>query len=309
MVFAAAVVVAVAVTVVLLRHPSTPTTTPAAQHNEGHPHPSPTAGPPRDTPGSPRDNAVAAAQRLLATAPTVPDSTHVVHAPAPGLRHPISGSSGNCVDRAHWWIAPGTVHAALSYFRAHLPAGLSWEGGSSSSGPNTATVKGLFFGASGPRWSSPDLASLQLQITAVQLGSSVGIRVDAQSVWLHRRTAAETIPMSVTTVDVVVARPGKDTTVRRTLGATAARRLARIVNRLRVGISGARSCPADFGASDRLTFHASATEIVAIAEVAGCETVGISADGKAQPYLQGTPGVDRAVLAAMHLPPHYGEHF
>ena len=62
-----------------------------------------------------------------------------------------------------------------------------------------------------------------------------------------QRTEAEQIPTNVSSVDVVVPRPGRAATVRRTLGAKDAQQLATVINDCLWRMSGMFSCPMDTG--------------------------------------------------------------
>ena len=255
----------------------------------------------------PRTVTTRAVQRLLVTAPVVPGAVAVDHSPTKALAEPMAvPASPNLVQRARWWTAPGTVSAALSYLRSHVPRGVT-PNGSMRAGGTGPSVQGLTFAADGKQWSRPTVyTEFEMQITATPLGSGVAIRVDTQAVWLPPRTSAELIPTSVTSVHVVVDRNGRAATARRTLGRVPARSLATVVNRLPVDVSGHLSCPAEFGFVDTLTFRGPDGAVRVRAGADGCGFVTIYRPRALRPMLSGGYSVDHAVTAALGLPRGYG---
>jgi hypothetical protein len=257
---------------------------------------------------SPRTATQRVVERLLAAAPIVPGATPVGHSPTKPLDQPMfEPGSPNVISRTRWWTAPGTPDA-LQFFRTHLPAGVT-PGGSSSTGGRGPNVQGLFFDASGPQWRRPAVyTELALLVSVTPLGNGTAIRVDAQAIWLPQHTADEQIPLSVTSVEVVVDRRGSAATVRRQLDASDARSLAAVVNHLAVSTSGIFHCPMDRGFTDTLTFHDTRGEIVVRADVGGCTPVKVLINGNQRvPTLQGGALVDHAVTKALGLPRSYGQ--
>lgn len=258
---------------------------------------------------SPRMQTVRMVARLLAAAPPVPGAVRVAHAPSTVLDRPASApASAHLVRRTRWWTVSGTMAGALGYVRSHLPLGVRPSGSSNSAG-NGAAVQGLFFDASGPQWQRPAVCTgLQLLVAATPYRGGVAIRVDAQAIWLPQRSPSQRIPPGVTSVRVVVNRPGSRPTMRRTLGAAEARTLAAVVNHLAVFTPGQYSCPMDRGFTDSLTFHDPHGDIRVQARVGGCTPVTVLADGRQRgPTLQGGAIIDHAVTRALGLPRTYGE--
>jgi hypothetical protein len=304
---AAAVVVAVAVIAVVVIRPASDETGVGSGKPTNGTTTNPTKNPPPPAGSSPREQTLAAVKRLLAAAPRVPNTDEVDHPPAKQLRQPMSQSTGNLVDRARWWIGTGTVGAAFHYFANHLPDGLTKSGSGSASGPNGPTVEGLTFDAAGPDWSKPTIYSnLELDVEAVQLGDQVGIRVDAQGLWLVQRTDAENIPDSVSSVDVVVSRPGRASAVTRTLDAKDARQLAKLINALPVAMRGQFSCPMDFGGTDTLTFRAGTITRQVRVDPTGCQGVTLAGSAKNFPGLTGGGKVNISLMKMLGLPKDYG---
>ena len=100
-------------------------------------------------------------------------------------------------------------------------------------------------------------------------------------------------------------RPGRDT-VRRTLTGDAMTRLADVVNAQQVATPGVSNCPAATGAlTDVLNFHTPGTTIAVRVWREGCFGVGVTADGKTQPPLNGVDAIDTAVIEALGLPAGY----
>jgi hypothetical protein len=281
---AAAVVVAVAVVGALLAG--------SPRHHQPADKPAPQHTPYADT--------LRAVERLLNAAPVLPGADVVDHAPTPALQQPfMQPGSPNDVDRIRWWTAPGTVNAALAYFRAHpAPGVVKWT----SEGRGNP-IHSLLFNASGAQWTNPTAYAVPgLFISVVQLGDHVAVRANAHAVWLPQRTPAEQIPMNVTSVDVILDRHAYAPRITRTLAAPAARSLATVVNSLPVEIPGGR-CPADIGFTDTLTFHTPTTVIRVAVEVEGCQPVTVTRPGGApQPVLSGGGRLNHALITTLGLP-------
>jgi hypothetical protein len=242
--------------------------------------------------------AVPAGARKLSAAPTAVHG--VLKSPALGLATP------DLVDKAEWWIAPGAPHSVLGWEARHLPHRFSATGGATSPGAGFTTWTEIA--------SLPDvpgvLDSRELMVTAVQDGDETAIRVDAQVTWLPARPASEQVPAAAKAVTVSMnlgpnqggSRPPKPVTI--TDQATV-RKLAALINGLASFPPGEISCPADFGDSVVLTFRAgpgAPALAVATADLAGCQGVHLTIDGKSEPALAG-PGTDSGpqILSAAGL--------
>jgi hypothetical protein len=132
------------------------------------------------------------------------------------------------------------------------------------------------------------------------------VRIDTDAIWLPQRTAGQRVPLTVTSVDVVVDRNGYAQTVRRTLPAGDARALASLVNGLHVETPGIFSCPMMRGFVDTLTFHTAQGSVTVRADADGCTPVTIEGSARRGPTLSGGALVDRAVLHLLDLPRNYG---
>jgi hypothetical protein len=207
----------------------------------------------------------------------------------------------------HWWVAPGTVAATLAYFRAHPVDGTRLTGTGSVGGPGSGNVQSLDFAADGPARVRPRIyTQLELQVDVMKIGHRVGIGADADAVVLPQRTKAENIPTTVGSVHVVVDRGDSAPRVARTLGAKAARRLAKLVDHLPVANPLPLPCPMGRGFTDTLTFPVAGRQIRVRAEVDGCGPVTVFGPDALRPVLSGGATVDRAVRAVLHLPGNYG---
>lgn len=218
---------------------------------------------------------------LLKAAPVLPGARESKAAPLPALRQQTNGpAQPEVVVRSRWWTAPGTVEAALSYFDAQRQAGLTRT---ETDGP--VTDHGVI--SQGLAFSAPDAVAYtqaRLALTVIAVDGGVAVRAEASAVWLPARTAAEHIPASATSVDVVLTRGAAIT--RRSLSGIAVQRIADPLNRLTVYPPGTYSCPMSRGNSDILTFHSTdAAEIVATIAVDGCQGVSVTVNGVPQAAL------------------------
>ena len=297
---AAAVVVAVALGVFFaLRQPAT------HEHTALPPNPTHPA-----TGASPRAATERVVARLFAAAPIPPGAAAVDQSPLHSLnRAPSIPSSSNLVTKHGWWTTSASMADVLGYFAAHLPAGIEQNGSFNSGGRSGETNRGLMFDSSGPPWARPAVyTQLDMLITVAPLtsGPGTGVRVDVQAIWLPQRTAAQRIPLDVTSVDVVVDRNGSAPTVRRTLPAADARSLARIVNDLPVSAPGIFHCPMSRGFVDTVTFHSAQGSLTVHVGADGCGPVTVDGAGKNAPTLSGGRTVDLAILKFLGLPRGYG---
>jgi hypothetical protein len=245
-------------------------------------------------------------ERILAAAPTLPGAVPAGQAPTTALSTPAnSPADGNLTARTAFWTAPGTMSAAIAYFKANPPTGMkltgTMTGGNANGNTGTGTVdeQGVTF--EGP--STTTSQSPQLEITVVPLGGGVGVRVDAMAIWIPTKPASEHIG-TVTSVDITVDRRASAPTVRRILTGAPAQRLADAVDALPVGTTSVRFCALDRGFSDDLVFHAGARTIHVVNRVGGCGGVRVTVGRAAQPELSGS--VDPLVTKELALPANYG---
>jgi len=236
-------------------------------------------------------------RRVMAQVPVLPGARAVEHAPVAALDRPQQTiGSPNLLSLTRWWTAPGAVSEALDYLSGHPPPGLRVTGHGTETSPGVV-VESLMF----DRRPTAAYNQLTLVIAVTRRGDGVAVRADAEAVWLPRRTAAEHIDKTLTSVDVTVIRPGVAPPVHRTVAGHRAQMLADVVNRLPVQPPGAEYCPADFGYVDTLVFHVDGPDVVMRADVTGCANVGVTVARRTQPALKGGGAIDRAVTTALGL--------
>ena len=259
----------------------------------------------------PHEAAIRTAHTIVVTAPTPPGASQVDQSPLAALNEPAETPGAQHVQETRFWTAPGSVNDAISYLSAHPPQNMRSDGGGSLSGPDIPTTRTLDFEAD-------DFRSLEYSVVAYRDG--IAIRADARVLWAPRRLPADTVPPSVSSVDVLVVRQNPQLhqgapTARRTLTGTAARALADFVNRLPRAIpTGYVSCPADIGGerwSDRLVFHSAGPTARVEVNLAGCASTTFTV-GHRQPiqlsftFPGAIAGIDRQILSALGLPANYG---
>jgi hypothetical protein len=223
-------------------------------------------------------------------------STLVTHPPSDV--GPLSTTeSPDVVSQKLVYTAPMTMDSAISWYRAHPPTNTTSSGSSTTSDHGVVTGRGIFFD---PRHgaSTRDYTGLEVQI-AVSSRPAGGVWVEAyaEAVWMPRRTVAEHVPSSATSVTVVRTGPGGRHVD--TVTGAGVRTLARAVNGLGVAQPGTFNCPMDNGRGVRLTFRGPFAPKVFRADVTGCGFVGVAVDGRRQPSLSGGGVVERAVRRAL----------
>lgn len=262
-------------------------------------------------PADPHEAAIRTAQTIIATAPTPPGASQVDQSPLAALNQPAETPGAQHVQETRFWTAPGSVADAISYLSAHLPQNMRSDGGGSLSGPDIPTTRTLDFQAG-------DFRSLEYSVVSYRGG--IAIRADARVLWAPRRSPADTVPGSVSSVDVLVLRQNPQLhqgapTVRRTLTGTAARALSNFVNLLpRAVPTGYISCPADIGGerwSDELVFHSGGPSARVEVNLAGCASATFAIGHRKSIQLSFTypgaiAGIDRQILSALGLPANYG---
>jgi hypothetical protein len=261
--------------------------------------------------GSPDDPnyapALTLANNALSTLPTLPDSTSTPSAPVKVLLTPgQGGQDSNVVLLSAFWTAPGTTVAAQDYFMAHPPVHTKLDGFSNTNDP-ADPVNVSFVGAPG-RYSA-----LWANFQIVPFHAGVALRADVEVSWYSTKSAQERIG-TVSSADVVVDRSnsGGDglprvSNVDKTLTGATAQALAAAVDAAKLEPAGnvLRSCPIDFGYTDRLTFTAGARTIVVLVTVGGCEGMSETVDRVTQPPMAGT--VDPLLMKDLGLPAGYGD--
>ena len=251
------------------------------------------------TPLTPKQRAEADAEAILASFAVPKGATQLSAAPAVGkgvLKQPVqTPGTPDLVDKEQWWIAPGAPQAVLAWESAHVPRRFSADGNGSGYGAGYTFWSDMF--------SLPEipavLNSRELIVTAVPDGARTAIRVDARVTWLPVRPAGEQIPAAAKAVtvsmDIGLNQGGKKPPAPVTITDPAkVQALAALINGLTLFPPGSYSCPADFGASIKLTFRAGpSTPALAVATVdlAGCGGVYLTIGRTSEPALAG-PGSD-----------------
>ncbi len=123
----------------------------------------------------------------------------------------VLGSSGpheayaDLVDRHAWWRVPGLWRSVLAFVNAHPPPGsrdfTSGSGGTNGRGTSAFVVFGW------PMTAGSRTRQLTVSVAATP-GGATYLRVDADVVWLLRRSASEQIPGGVQAIDITRGLPG-----------------------------------------------------------------------------------------------------
>lgn len=155
-------------------------------------------------PPSPKQRAVADADAILASFAVPPGALKLSRAPnASGgvLDYPMqTPGTPDLVDKAGWWLAPGTPRQVLAWEAAHLSHRFSRTATGSSSGPagTVPVVVNIFSLPAIPGV----LDSRELLVQVVADGKKTAIRVDAQVTWIPARPASEKVPSAAKAVTI-----------------------------------------------------------------------------------------------------------
>ncbi len=133
-----------------------------------------------------------AGARKVATAPSADKGALKTAIQIPG--------TPDLVDKADWWLAPGTPQQVLAWETKHVPHRYSSEGTATVTGPaGTASIWSDMF-------SLPDITgvldSRELVVEVVQDGDKTAIRVDAQVTWQPAAPASEKVPAAAKAVTI-----------------------------------------------------------------------------------------------------------
>jgi hypothetical protein len=258
------------------------------------------------TSATPKQLAERAVTDLLAAAKLPPGSVASDSSPTPLLKDPAeTWGSPNLVIRSLWFTARQSVTSVLDHFKSHPPQDTKPDGYGSSHG-NGGDIDFLTFAGTVSRTDSVNFTGLELLVSLTADRGGAAVRLDTEAIWLPRRTAADRVALTVTSVDVTVDRNGSAETVTRTLAQEQARALARAINGLAVTPPGIRICPADRGFVDALRFRASSGVIDANVRVTGCAGVSISRSDGGTPVGLDPGRVDAMLMADLGLPANYG---
>ncbi len=166
------------------------------------------------------------------------------------LALPNDEAESYLVSRGRLWVTIDAADTAMAYLASHLPPDVI-VGNATDSTVNFASA--LFTPAG--RWSrSTDYAGTSISVVIERLSSrTVGVKIEASAYWLPVRTAAQTIPTSVTGAAVTITSEMAGKVYRGRVNAADARTLAREINRLAVTYQAPSTCPVR-GPSETLTF-------------------------------------------------------
>jgi hypothetical protein len=261
-----------------------------------------TTKPPPVAPASPAQVAAA----LLGKVHVPPGAQRSGHAPAPLLAQPPDGPGGtNPVIRRHWWRVSAPWITVYRWVNRHQPTGLASMGSTASSGPAPSDrERAVDFWL---RQVPTTVNSADLSIAVVPLTSNrSAIGAFATVVRQPARPAAESVPLPVDSVVVTTSKTtglpdGGRLLARKQLSPSAATRLVRDFNALRVQPPGAVfSCPLIL-ITQTVAIHAGGHRWWVTDE--SCSGLGVSRDGVRLPPLQVSSAFARDLRSAYGKPP------
>ncbi|GEM_PF-2584055 len=234
---------------------------------------SPSAGPHAD-PGT-RPEAEAAVARSWSVVPLLPGAQRAATAPDPSLAEQTLFIGGNAAHEVRWWVAPGTVAAALAELRAHPPAGFNPLAG----GGDVIDVHMRKLGEEVTWDADPSggVGQATVDISVVTHGAGVAVRVDSLAKYRPARPADLWIdPATVTGAHVEFVSHGAtggQTSRSAELNAQQARAVVDLVNAQPTSFDmGDHSCPISVGpARDEVTLRTRTKPVVV--------TVGLACPG------------------------------
>jgi len=259
----------------------------------------------RSVPGSipltPKARAKADVAAIIKAFVPPPGAHQVSHVSNATLQHAMAPTpaSPDVFTRTTWWLAPGDPQQLLAWEKGQLPKLFHLYG--------TGTFGTAVYDND---YSLPNVGGVLTQRDLSVATASAGhgktaIRVDAVSEWLPQVTPADAIPVSVGVVtfseDLGLNAHGKRPPAPATIVAVAkAGQIAALIDAQKLFPPGTYNCPMDDGQSVTLTFRDSAGgPVVATAQLAtsGCESIGITVDGKDKPARGPALGRDVAAQA------------
>jgi hypothetical protein len=245
----------------------------------------------------PRADARTESEHVVGLIRMPPDAVRVASSPAAALRRvPQRPATPYLVDISRWWrLRMMPMVSALSWLRAHPPAGLDLAGSGSGSGPCGPFAYLIYEDTSTAAYNS---ATLLIEVAPDGPDASA-VRADGQTTWIPPRPSATDVPLDGSEAQLLVYR-GEPTHVlaRRTLNGAAALRLARVVNRLPRDNRGAHGCLADTGLRVRMTFVTARGTLV-FTEWPACSAVGVTVNGQARPGLLDSVALRRVLADAL----------
>jgi hypothetical protein len=227
------------------------------------------------------------------------------------------------VTRTQWYRVPGQPLAALGWITLHCPAGMTLSY-ASGVGWNPERCGSLHQRRTPPVTPPPGMHFVQVwndmfsgaagNLVATVAGDGpgiVGLRVDAQVMWVPPKPAAEHIPSAAKVVTIAYVpgygpQPAGFAPVTITDPAKVAR-IAAVVDGLPVYPPGTPLfCNMDYnGSGMRLTFRATLSgPALATAQTGNCDTVAVTVGGKPMPLLDQAQSLQQQVtaIAGLHWP-------
>jgi hypothetical protein len=213
----------------------------------------------------------------LPTGATLHPGTRPAHGPTPGsLDADIYTSYA-----AHWWTAPGTVATVTTWISQHPPIGFRPSG--AGLGPTGKVV--LF----APVSASAGCCAT-IDVTVAKHAGGVAITVDGFVQWQLRRTAAETVPDTVTTALLAVGSAPSSPLpslpdAQAQVSGSALKPLTTLLNRLPATHAEPLPCPYSPNWSTATFRYGS--HVVLFSSPDACPYVEVTVDGDAAPTLAG----------------------
>ncbi len=251
---------------------------------------------PSTAPGSPSSSNTGGQSRVSAESYAASLLTHVevpagatasVHAPSKALdRLPVSpGLSGTPTVSTKFWTVDQSASSVLGWLRQHAPALDSDGSGSTGSSGGSPAVMSHFlaFRAQQP---PTGIAVGDLFLVVAATGpSSSAIGAYALALAQPPRPAAEVVPLDVTKAVVAWSLAPGGTPAEKVLTGTAAVRLAREFNALKVDTLGDVPCPMIPTRYGDVTVTFTAEGHTWKADIPACPSIRVTRDGKTLPSL------------------------
>jgi hypothetical protein len=243
---------------------------------------------------------VAEAKRILAAAPVLAGAVRHHSAPSKLLKGPPDyPQAAGLVTRARYWTTAVGATQAFKRLTAKPPAGFRSEGSGEISERGVITLR---FVDDSVKRLPPRIASGDLLMSVSRLkDGKTGIGVYAETVPQPRRSAAENVPTSVTTVALswTVSSEEKHP-LTRTITGYEASRLVTAFNALQVSTrTGPVPCPLNLGSVQTATFTGDGHTWVATGD--NCGDIDVTRDGKRLPALTDGSAYDRQLRRALGL--------
>jgi hypothetical protein len=228
-------------------------------------------------------NAVAEAKALLAIAPTLAGATSSATAPVKILdKAPQRAAYNQLVQRAKFATINESWAKAYADLTASTPTGLVEQGFGRVDGPKPSDDEKYAVYATKTLPTGIAYTALIVSVAPDGAGKAA-IGVYAQAVPQPARPARESVPTTLKHAHVAVRTRSGHLIRGNTVTAATAKQLVADFDALTVSPPGERSCPADFGRREIVTFRAHGHTIVATAGF--CGFVDVTRDGHRLPTL------------------------